>query len=79
VTGERELLDKAIQRYWLSDDQRAELVDALLPVVDPIANQRAAAMLRAAAKEWEALVQREKPPIRGSLWLTRRADHLDPS
>ena len=32
--------------------------------------------LREAAGEWEALVQREKPPIRGSLWLRARAADL---
>ena len=79
MTGERELLDKAIQRYWLSDDQRAELVDALLPVVDPIANQRAAAELRAAADDVDDGEFSDRWSDAARRAILDRADHLDPS
>lgn len=38
-----------------------------------VREQAAREALLSAADEWEALVQREKPPIRGSLWLRKRA------
>lgn len=51
---------------------------ALLPLIrerEAAAWERA---LRSAAVEWEALVQIEKPPIRGSVWLNKRADSANP-
>jgi hypothetical protein len=33
--------------------------------------------LREAADDWDALVRREKPPVRGAVWLRARADLLE--
>lgn len=33
--------------------------------------------LQEAAWEWEKLVQREKPPVRGALWMLKRAEEIE--
>ena len=66
---------KAIAR--LSIQGTASWLDYSRAAVDAVAPAIAARALREAAWEWESLVQREKPPVRGSSWLARRADEIE--
>jgi len=80
VSGERELeqlatvLDDTATGLWMGQSGPGwgrVVAAALLPVVDRIANQRAAAVLRAAAEDVPGAATAER--------LRTRADELDPT
>ena len=64
----RTFLNRDAYRSTWAHHMRAAL-EAAAPLI-------AAKALEEAAKDWEGLVQREIPPVRGSVWLQRRADRI---
>ena len=72
----KEILDPPFRALsgLMSYDEVEAIARAVLDAVAPAIAARA---LREAAWEWESLVQREKPPVRGSSWLARRADEIE--
>lgn len=98
MSGERELLAEVlgteIGQGWSGGPRRDDLLElahALLPVVDRIANQRAAQALTQTANVWQYSVWADMPRSAGRVadrieaaqfvtdWLRARADALDPS
>ena len=79
---ERALTVAAVRlRDWIKEQKQTGLIGctpAMVSqvVVDAAAPLIAAEALEEAAKDWEGLVQREIPPVRGSVWLQRRADRI---
>jgi hypothetical protein len=51
-------------------------IDGMRVAIQAVGPEIVAAGLRVAAAMWEERVQREKPPIRGSMFLNQMADRL---
>jgi len=71
--GEREPYDERDAGFHRPEWHIAHVLDALLPLIDRIANERAAAELHKAADDWRNRDQNT------DLWLRARAYRLDPA